>query len=548
MKRYRGILVLVILGMTLIAGGALMRRGLVAAPSVTNGARLFEQVAQLVQEKYIDSVSTAEIYRSAVDGMLRELGDPHTSYLAPRRLDRLTESTTGNYGGLGIEVDAREEGITVVAPLPGGPAEAAGIVTGDRITAVEGASTRGWTVDEASRALRGTPGTKISITVERPGVAVPLPFTLTRREVHRQAIRRAVILENDIGYVDVDIFSGATAAELERAIEQLRGRGASKLVLDLRNNPGGLLEQGVAVTDLFLDSAQKVVSMRGRTPQSNAEFHDSAPQRWKTMPIIVLVNEGSASASEIVAGALQDHDRAAIIGRTTFGKGSAQNLVPLPSGGALKVTTALWYTPSGRSINRAPGDQPPDAAVAGDDDLLETVPEDRDRPEFRTDGGRIVHGGGGIAPDLTVAGTAVRDDELALARALGAQAPRFRDALTDYGLSLKAARTLSSPDFPVTNEMVEELWRRMERRNISIDRAVYDRARPTVTRLLASEITRYVFGPDAEFLRSSREDPVIRTAIEIARSARDQADVLKRAETRARLLASRADSAAVSRR
>jgi len=222
MKRYRGILVLVILGIALISGGALVRRGLVAASPVTDGARLFEQVAQLVQEKYIDSVSTEELYRSAVDGMLRELGDPHTSYLAPRRLDRLTESTTGNYGGLGIEVDAREEGITVVAPLPGGPAEAAGIVTGDRITAVEGASTRGWTVDEASRALRGTPGTKISITVERPGVAVPLPFTLTRREVHRQAIRRAVILQNDIGYVDVDIFSGATAAELERAKNQVR--------------------------------------------------------------------------------------------------------------------------------------------------------------------------------------------------------------------------------------------------------------------------------------------------------------------------------------
>jgi carboxyl-terminal processing protease len=547
MKRYRGVLVLVVLGIALLSGGALMRRGLVAAPPVTDGARLFQQVAELVQEKYIDSVSTADLYRSAVDGMLRELGDPHTSYLAPRRLDRLTESTTGNYGGLGIEVDAREEGITVVAPLPGGPAEAAGIVTGDRITAVEGASTRGWTVDEASRALRGTPGTKISITIERPGVAVPLPFTLTRREVHRQAIRRAVILESDIGYVDVDIFSGATAAELERAIEQLRGRGASKLVLDLRNNPGGLLEQGVAVTDLFLDSAQKVVSMRGRTAQSNAEFHDGAPQRWKAMPIIVLVNEGSASASEIVAGALQDHDRAAIIGRTTFGKGSAQNLVPLPSGGALKVTTALWYTPSGRSINRAPGDEPPGDAAA-DDDLLGPVPEGRDRPEFRTDGGRIVYGGGGIAPDLIVATTSVAEEELALARALGAQASRFRDALTDYGLSLKAARTLSSPEFPVTTEMVDELWRRMERRGISIDRAVYDRARPTVTRLLASEITRYVFGPDAEFLRSSREDPAIRTAIEIAGSARDQADVLKRAEARARLLASRADSAALSRR
>ena len=543
MKGYRSILVLGVLGAALVSGGALMRRGLVAAPAAANGSRLFEQVARLVQEKYIDSVGSAKLYRAAVDGMLRELGDPHTAYLAPQRLVRLTESTTGNYGGLGIEVDAREEGITVVAPLAGGPAEAAGIVTGDRITTVEGASTRGCTVDEASRALRGTPGTKISITVERPGIEEPLRFTLTRREVHRRAIRRSVMLQNEIGYVDVDIFSESTADELERAVEQLRGRGATKLVLDLRHNPGGLLEQGVAVTDLFLDSAQKVVEMRGRVPQSNVNFHDRAPQRWKAMPVLVLVDEASASASEIVAGALQDHDRAAIIGRTTFGKGSAQNLVPLPSGGALKVTTALWYTPSGRSINRTPGE----AAPGADGDLLEPIAEGRERPEFRTAGGRVVYGGGGIAPDVLLPGPIVAQEEIDFARALGAQAPRFRDALTDYGLSLKASRAVTSPDFAVTDAMIEELWRRMERRDITMDRAEYDRGRATVTRLLANEISRYVFGPDAEFLRSSRDDEAIRIAIELATGARDQSDVLKRAEARAKR-ASAADSVTASRR
>ena len=541
MKGYRGIFVLGVLGAGLLSGGALLRRGLVAAPAAAGGSRLFEQVAQLVQEKYIDSVHPSQLYRAAVDGMLRELGDPHTAYLAPRRLERVTESTTGNYGGLGIEVDAREDGITVVAPLPGGPAEAAGIVTGDRITSVDGASTRGWTVDEASRALRGTPGTRISIVVERPGVAVPLPFSLVRREVHRQAIRRAVILEGDVGYVDVDNFSEATARELELAIERVRGQGATKLVLDLRSNPGGLLEQGVAVTDLFLDSAQKVVEMRGRTPQSNMQFYDREPQRWKSMPIVVLVNEGSASAAEIVAGALQDHDRAALVGRTTFGKGSAQHVVPLPSGGALKVTTALWYTPSGRSINREVGDVVPGTVSGGDGDLLAPVPEGEERPTFRTGGGRIVYGGGGISPDLQIAGASVAREEVALARALGANAGRFRDALTDYGLSLKAARTLSSPDFVVTDQMLDELWRRMQRRGITMDREVYDEARPTVARLLGSEITRYVFGPDAEFLRSSREDPAVRAAIEVVSAARTQSEVLARAAARAKQVAA-ADS------
>jgi carboxyl-terminal processing protease len=534
-KGYRGVIVLGILCGGLITGGALIHRGLVPAPESANGARLFEQVLKLVEDNYIDSVAEPALYRSAIDGMLQELGDPHTAYLAPRRLDRLTETTTGNYPGLGLEVDARDDGITVVAPIPGGPAEAAGIRTGDRIIAVEGASTRSWTVEEAAKAIRGKPGTSVSITVERPGLALPLPFTLTRKEIHRQAIRRAVMLRDSVGYVAVDVFSEATASELESAIERLRARGARKLIFDLRDNPGGFLEQGVAVTDLFLDSTQKVVEMRGRTPDANHRFLDDKPQKWKGMPLVVLVNEGSASASEIVAGALQDHDRAAIIGRTTFGKGSAQNVVSLPSGGALKVTTALWFTPSGRSINRTDG--PDRGRLTGvDGDLLGAVPEGEARPVFRTDAGRAVYGGGGIAPDLVVSASPVSATEIAFARALGTSAPKFRDAVTDYGLSLKAAGTITSPDFVVTSAMLDELWRRMQRRGIDMDRAVYDQASAAVTRVLERDIARYVFSPDAEFLRRARDDEAIRIATDIVAGARDQRDVLTRAEARARAL------------
>jgi carboxyl-terminal processing protease len=259
MKGYRSILVLGILCGGLITGGALIHRGLAPTTAMPDGAHLFEQVVQLVETKYIDSVPAATLYRSAVEGMLQELGDPHTAYLAPRGLDRLNESTTGNYQGLGLEVDAREDGITVIAPIPGGPAEAAGIRTGDRIIAVEGKSTRSWTVEDAAKAVRGAPGTNVSLTIERPGIAAPMPFTVTRKEIHRQAIRRAVNLADSIGYVAVGVFSEATASELATAIERLRSAGATKLIIDLRDNPGGLLEQGVAVTDLFLDSAQKVV-------------------------------------------------------------------------------------------------------------------------------------------------------------------------------------------------------------------------------------------------------------------------------------------------
>jgi carboxyl-terminal processing protease len=530
MKGYRGILVLGILVGGVITGGGLMHRGLVPEQAAADGGHLFQQVLELVQKNYIDSVPDSVLYRAAVDGMLDELGDPHTAYLAPRGLSRLTESTTGNYQGLGVEVDAREEGITIVAPLPGGPAEAAGIRTGDRIIAVDGASTRSWTVEDAQRAVRGKPGTSVSLTIERPGVATPLHFSVTRREIHRQAIRRAVILSDSIGYVGVGVFSEATASELETAIERLRKEGATKLILDLRDNPGGFLEQGVAVTDLFLDSAEKVVEMRGRTRDANHVFLDRRPQRWAGMPVAVLVNGGSASASEIVAGALQDHDRAVIVGRTTFGKGSAQNVLPLPAGGALKVTTALWYTPSGRSINRTSSEP------TAEGNLLDPIGERDARPVFRTDAGRKVFGGGGITPDVVVNASPVTEAEVAMARALGASAPKFRDALTDYGLSLKAAGTITSPDFVVTPAMLDELWRRLERRGVDIDRAVYDRASASVSRALEREIARYVFSPDVEFLRRAREDEVIRAATEIIMGARDPRDALARAEARARAL------------
>jgi carboxyl-terminal processing protease len=289
-----------------------------------------------------------------------------------------------------------------------------------------------------------------------------------------------------------------------------------------------VLTAGVAVTDLFLDPGQKVVEMRGRIPQANRQFVDELPQRWATMPIVILVNEGSASASEIVAGALQDHDRAAIVGRTTFGKGSAQSVTQLPGGGALKVTTALWYTPSGRSIDRrAPADVPGDASS-----LLAPIPEGSERPVFRTDSGRKVYGGGGIAPDVMVKLTALTTAERDFQRALGPHGQRFRAAMTNYAIALKAAGSIRSPEFVVTPAMREELWRRMRDRGIEMDRAAYDSGADVVSRLLGPEIAKYVFGPDAGWLRTTADDQDLAVATEIVAGARTPADLLARAQSR----------------
>jgi carboxyl-terminal processing protease len=308
------------------------------------------------------------------------------------------------------------------------------------------------------------------------------------------------------------------------------------LVLDMRYNPGGLLEQGVEAADLFLDRGQEIVSMRGRAFGTTRDFNDSAKQHWPDLSMIVLVNEGSASAAEIVAGALQDHDRAVIIGATTFGKGSAQSVFAMPGGGALKLTTARWYTPVGRSIQKASSDSTAEGEQQDQErltvsDTAAEVPL-RDRIPFRTDGGRTVYGGGGITPDLIVTDMERAEAELEFERALGTNIPRFRDALTEYALSLKTSKGLASPSFAVTERMREDLWRLLEKRGVTMDRETYEGADSLVSRLMSYEIARYVFGPEAEFQQRMRHDAVVKTALDLARGAESQRDLLARAATR----------------
>lgn len=522
--RSRAIIVLAALGGAIVSGGWLLQRGTQGGESVFDRARLFDEVMTHVSRHYVDSVPEAALYRKAVDGMLGELGDPHTAFLPAERLRRLSESTTGRYGGVGIQIEPRDRWITVIAPLPDTPAEQAGIQTGDRIVEIEGESTEGWTADEALKALRGDPGSRVSFAIDRPGVASRLPFTVTRREIKVRSVQHVSMLRDEVGYLDVNVFSEATADELQAGIEKLVGQGARELIVDLRGNPGGLLDQGVGVSDLFLDPGDRIVGMRGRTREANRDFTDRTAERWPDLAVIVLVDSGSASASEIVAGALQDHDRAVLLGTTTFGKGSAQSVFPMMGDGALKLTTALWYTPSGRSINRPMTQARPDSEP--------DEPVDTPRKEYRTTGGRTVLGGGGIVPDLIVADPVAGPQELAFQQALGSKVPDFRDALNEYVRTLKTERAVTSPDFTVTPGMREGLWARMQRRGIVVDRAVYDAASQLVDRVLAIEIARYVFGGDTEFRRAVQHDPALQAALELAAGAGSQKELLERASRR----------------
>jgi carboxyl-terminal processing protease len=531
--RYRAFVALATMAGALVTGGWFLQRGLDGTPSSLNGVRLFDQVVSYVADRYVDSLSRDSIYQDALQGMLRELDDPYTVFLSGDRLARLNENTSGRYAGLGVQIDVRDGWITVVSPLPDSPAERAGIQTGDRIVEMEGRSTEGWSVDEAQRELRGPRGSRVSIMVERPGLESLLPFRLTRAEIQVHAVRRTDLLPGNVGYLDIDVFSEQTASELKKEINNMRKRGLRSLILDLRRNPGGLLEQGVAVSDLFLNRGQEIVSMRGRAYGATRDFADEEQQPWPDLPLVVLVDEGSASASEIVAGALQDHDRAVILGETTFGKGSAQSVFAMADGGALKLTTARWFTPVGRSIQKPrssteDNDDAEEAPEAGATPRIAGETPLSERAVYRTDGGRVIYGGGGITPDLFISEDPA-DQELALQRGLGDQVGRFRDALTAYALSLKTSRTVTSPDFRVTPDMREAFRRQLERRGITIARTDWDAASPFVTRLLTYEIARYGFGVQAELRRRLEEDRIVITARELLAGDVTQRTVLERA-------------------
>ena len=527
-RRSRAIAAAVLFVGLLSLGGWWSGRDLTAAtrqaPAPLGGARLFDQVVAAVTQKYVDSLDGSVIYDKAVAGLLRELKDPYTSYLAEDRLRRLNEQISGTYAGVGLQIDIRDGWPVVIEPIVGGPSERAGVLVGDRLVLVGKESTEGWSRDETSKAMRGPPGSSVTFTVERGESWVN--FTLLRDKVHLRAVQRAQLLQNGVGYVDVNVFSAQTAAELSAAVDSVVKLGARSLIMDLRGNPGGLLEQGVAVAELFLDRGQSIVQLRARPGSQPQVFTDSQPQRWPTLPLAVLVDRASASASEIVAGALQDHDRALVLGVTSFGKGSAQNVYPLSSGGALRLTIARWYTPVGRSINRpAPRDR--EAEI---DDRADVLP-DTIRPRFRTDAGRTVFGGGGITPDVITGDTTTPLQVQSLARAMGKNAGAYRDALAKQAQAQK--RTMNGPGDPVTPAMLDALYVALVGRGVAPPRPVFDSAAPWISRSLGYEMTRVAFGADADFLRRTQDDSVLQRAMALLQVARSPREVFSTLEKRA---------------
>jgi carboxyl-terminal processing protease len=374
-----------------------------------------DDVATKIHQNYVEEIPSKDLIDNAIKGMLRIL-DPHTSYFEAKQYEELKIHTEGKFGGLGIQISIRDKVLTVMTPIGGTPAARAGIQSGDQILKIEGKSTSGISIDNAVKKLRGEPGTKITITIRRKGEAKDIDYSITREIIHIKSVPFAGMLDNNIGYVQLQTFSEEAGADVEKAVKELVAKNAKGLIFDLRHNPGGLLPQAIEVAEKFLPRKSLIVSTRGRVRGQNRENYSGAQPVFPIdLPLAVLVDYASASASEIVAGAIQDYDRGVIVGDTTFGKGSVQSVLPLDPTHHLKLTTAFYYTPSGRCINR------PENAIRGVDTDDEDGEDDGDgeggtadstakkqekskidTATYLTKNGRVVHGSGGIIPDTLV--------------------------------------------------------------------------------------------------------------------------------------------------
>src|SRR5689334_13845394 len=472
------------------------------------GARLLDQVLNIVSTRFVDTVDQATLYEKAARGLVHELNDPYSVLLSPKELSSFNAQTNGRYAGIGMEIAETQGFITVQRVFPHTPAEQAGVQEGDRINFIDTTNIRGWTVSQTSDALKGNPGSRVLVKFSRPGVPELIPITFTRAVINIPAVPYAIMLDGSVGYIPLLQFNESARDEIESSVTKLSRQGAKGIIIDLRGNPGGILDQSLSVSNLFLRKGQQISSIRARNGE-NQTFVASDDPVAPTIPLVLLTDGRSASASEIVAGALQDHDRALIIGTTSFGKGLVQSVFPLEGGYALKMTTAKWYTPSGQFVEVLP-------------DSLETDSVRRSRPAFKSDAGRVVYGGGAITPDIIVRPDTLTTPEQKLFNAFAPKTADVRATLMDYSLELK--KTVK-PDFVVPPSWREEFYRRLTAKGVTVDKALYEQAGSEIDRLLGSTVARLAFGDSTAKRRSVAEDNQLVHAMDVLRQSNSQKDL-----------------------
>jgi len=525
-----------------IAGGLFGGRVLAGTTRLSDHLRIYTSIVSAVEDSYVDDVKSDRLVSSSIREMLRTL-DPHSNFLEMKDYTTMQERQRGSYYGLGITVQSVDGNITVVAPFEGTPAHRLGIRAGDVISRIEDEDARGMTIDDAVKRLRGPKGTPVRITIVRQGYDQPLEFTVIRDEIPLHAVPFSFMVTKKTGYIRLIDFNEVTACrtgesrdcerELEKALRTATQAGATSIILDIRDNPGGLLDQSFAVSNLFLKKGQMVVFTKGRSKRDESSYVTETDGKYSDVPLILLTSKHSASASEIVAGAIQDHDRGLIVGETTFGKGLVQTIIPLRNnrGYALALTTARYYTPSGRSIQR-------DYASTALEDYYAMPKERRGCHQSGadaklTDAGRKVYGGDGITPDYCVepptpskfvAYLLARQAFIGFSRGYAASenANVSEFAGTGSRSALASAKVkLIGRDFQVDDHVLAEFTSYLDSRKLHYTAEDLSTNHEAISRLVLEEILRQVYGEGEARRRTLAWDPQVQKALSLVPKAEE---------------------------
>jgi carboxyl-terminal processing protease len=479
--------------------------------------RVFTAALAVVEQEYVEPREVDRLVYGSIDGMLQTL-DPHSSFLDPKQFGLMRERQEGRYFGIGITIVSVNGEVSVTSLFEGSPAYRAGIRRGDVIAGVGAESADGWTTDDVVARVKGPRGTTVDIAIRRPGVPELINLTVERDEINIVTVRTAFMVAPGTGYVRLQDFSETTDAELGRALGHLRGEGMERLILDLRDNPGGPLDQAIAVANRFLKRGQLIVYTRGRANNMDDDFRAPEAGEYTDVPMIVMVNRNSASASEIVSGAMQDHDRALLVGETTFGKALVQSVYRIANNAALALTTGRYYTPAGRMIQR-PWDGSFDEYLTYSlQDQSASRPHDPKELKY-TDGGRKVYGGGGIEPDHFVVGPVEGFDPQRFTRLLYGRGAfiSFAERFTKLGDTRPGATSAAThtvaPGWKVTDAMVDEFKAFITEQRVKVDDAAFEADRAFVRAMIQFEVDNDLFGVEEARRNLSRVDPQVQTAL-----------------------------------
>lgn len=509
-----------------IAIGSVLTSRLVSGDSIYDQVEKFSTILNMAAKNYVEEVDTQKLTEAAIKGMLAEL-DPHSVYIPPKEMKRVEEDFRGSFEGIGVEFDIINDTITIVSPIAGGPSEKLGILPGDKIVKIDGENAVGMTREDVPKKLRGPKGTVVTVSIKREGEPKLLEFVITRDKIPLYSVSAAYMVPGtDIGYISLNRFAATTYREFMDGIAKLRQQGMKRLILDLRNNPGGYMDQARLIADEFIPAGYKIVYTKARRPEFEEVYTSTSGGSLEKTPVVVLINGGSASASEIVSGALQDLDRGLVVGETSFGKGLVQRQYELGDGSGLRLTIARYYTPSGRLIQRPYKDKDKyyrgEGRIELDEEnnlMHESEKVDSTRPVFKTLSGRKVYGGGGITPDYFVKSDTINSFSRQL-RSKGV----FSEYVTNEYLKLHSAALHQrygddlyrfAQDFTVGDDMIAGLKALAAKKGIEWNDTLFHQDEEFIRTELKARVAYGLFGSNGSSLVYMPIDRQLKKAIEL---------------------------------